>query len=91
MLTPPLQASGQPEHLVFLESFDAADFDDAGASFGEVALISGEPRNATIRATDDCRAYRLEPAPFLSAVTGNPYSQLVADRVAAERGLGARA
>jgi len=67
---------------------DGAHVDDmgAGASFGEVALISGEPRNATVRAVEDCRAYRLEPAPFLSAVTGNPYSQVAADRIAAERG-----
>ena len=66
---------------------DGAHVDDmgAGASFGEVALISGEPRNATVRAVEDCRAYRLEPAPFLSAVTGNPHSQLAADRVAAAR------
>ena len=58
----------------------------AGQSFGEVALISGEPRNATVSAAEDCRAYRLECAPFLSAVTGNPYSQSAADRIAGERG-----
>ncbi|HEX5039227.1 MAG TPA: MFS transporter [Candidatus Limnocylindria bacterium] len=58
----------------------------AGDSFGEVALISGEPRNATVTAAGDCRAYRLQCAAFLSAVTGNPYSQAAADRVAAERG-----
>ncbi len=58
----------------------------AGQSFGEVALISGQPRNATVSAAEDCRAYRLECAPFLSAVTGNPYSQTAANRVAAERG-----
>jgi len=62
----------------------------SGDSFGEVALISGEPRNATVRAAEDCRAYRLAPAPFLSAVTGNPYSQSAADRVAAERGWSGR-
>ena len=67
---------------------DGAHVDDmaAGDSFGEVALISGEPRNATVTAGDECRAYRLECAPFLSAVTGNPYSRAAADRVAAERG-----
>jgi Cyclic nucleotide-binding domain/Major Facilitator Superfamily len=62
----------------------------AGESFGEVALISGEPRNATVIAAEDCRAYRLESAPFLSAVTGNPYSRSAADRVAAERGWSVR-
>ena len=67
---------------------DGAHVDDmgAGASFGEVALISGEPRNATVVAAEDCRAFRLQCAPFLTAVTGNPYSQAAADRVAAERG-----
>jgi hypothetical protein len=71
---------------------DGAPVDEmgAGASFGEVALISGEPRNATVRAVEDCRIYRLEAATFLSAVTGNPYSQSAADRVAAERGWAGR-
>ena len=63
----------------------------AGGSFGEVALISGEPRNATVRATADCRLYRLDAATFLSAVTGNPHSQAAADRVAGERGWAGRA
>jgi len=58
----------------------------AGDSFGEVALISGEPRNATVSAAEDCRAYRLECASFLTAVTGNPYSKAAADRIAAARG-----
>ena len=62
----------------------------AGASFGEVALISGEPRNATVTAAEPCRAYRLEPAAFLSAVTGNAYSQSAANRVAIERGWSIR-
>ena len=67
---------------------DGAHVDDMGAgdSFGEVALISGEPRNATVIAAEKCRAFRLQCAPFLTAVTGNPYSQAAADRVAAERG-----
>ena len=70
---------------------DGVHVDDmgAGASFGEVALISGEPRNATVRATQDCRAYRLDSAAFLSAVTGNPYSRAAAGRVALERGWSA--
>jgi Cyclic nucleotide-binding domain/Major Facilitator Superfamily len=58
----------------------------AGSSFGEVALIRGLPRNATVSASDYVRAYRLPCCVFLSAVTGNPYSKAAADRVAAERG-----
>lgn len=54
--------------------------------FGEVALISGLPRNATVSASGDVRTYRLDCSVFLSAVTGNPYSQAAVDRVAAERG-----
>jgi CRP-like cAMP-binding protein len=58
----------------------------AGSSFGEVALIRGLPRNATVSASDYVRAYRLPCCVFLSAVTGNPYSQAAADRLATERG-----
>jgi hypothetical protein len=70
---------------VLRDGVDIAEM-GAGDSFGEVALISGEPRNATVTAAEDCRLYRLEAAAFLSAITGNPHSQLEADRVSAERG-----
>lgn len=35
-----------------------------GAGFGEEALLSGEPRNATVRALDDCRLVRLGAGDF---------------------------
>ena len=53
-----------------------------GGSCGEIALIRGVPRTATVRATIDVEAYRLGGSDFLAAVTGNPYSASVATRVA---------
>jgi rhodanese-related sulfurtransferase len=35
-----------------------------GAGFGEEALLSGDPRNATVRALEDCRLVRLGAADF---------------------------
>ena len=55
-----------------------------GASFGEIALIRGIPRPATVRATTDVTVYRLPSSYFLSAVTGNPHSPLAADQVNAD-------
>jgi hypothetical protein len=51
------------------------------ASFGEVALISGTPSPATVRATTDVTAYRLPSSDFLSAVTGHPHSATTAEQV----------
>ena len=61
----------------------------AGASFGEIALLRGVPRTATIRATSDVRLQRLERAGFLGAVTGNAESVEAAAAVVGSR-LGAR-
>jgi CRP-like cAMP-binding protein len=59
------------------------DLGPAG-SFGEIALIKGVPRTATVRASTDVRAYRLASSDFLSAVTGNPYSRVAVDRLVEE-------
>jgi CRP-like cAMP-binding protein len=58
-----------------------------GASFGEIALIRGIPRPATVRATTDVTVYRLPSSYFLSAVTGHPHSPLAADQVNADRAV----
>jgi hypothetical protein len=51
----------------------------AGASFGEIALLRDVPRTATIRTRDEVRLLRLERAPFLATVTGDPASAHAAD------------
>jgi hypothetical protein len=60
----------------------------AGGSCGEIALIRGVPRTATVRATTDVEAYRLDGGDFLAAVTGNPYSAAVATRVVEDLSAG---
>jgi MFS family permease len=55
------------------------------ALFGEMALLSDAPRNATVRAVCDCRIYRLERSEFLAAVTGHPASSRQASELAAAR------
>ncbi len=55
-----------------------------GASFGEIALIRGIPRPATVRATTEVIVYRLPSSAFLSALTGHPHSPLATDQIIAE-------
>ena len=54
------------------------------ASFGEIALIRGLPRPATVRATTDVTAYRLPSSDFLSAVTRHPHIATTAEQVIAD-------
>ncbi|MGI8534135.1 MAG: cyclic nucleotide-binding domain-containing protein, partial [Candidatus Limnocylindrales bacterium] len=56
-----------------------------GESFGEIALLRGVPRTATVRAASEVQVYRLGCADFLSAITGNAYSATAGDRVVDER------
>jgi CRP-like cAMP-binding protein len=44
----------------------------AGDHFGEIALLMGSDRTATITATSDLRCYGLSPADFRVVVEGNP-------------------
>lgn len=47
-----------------------------GEMFGELAVILGEPRSATIIALDDCLLARIPGPPFLQAVTERPEAAL---------------
>jgi ABC-type bacteriocin/lantibiotic exporter with double-glycine peptidase domain len=44
----------------------------AGEAFGEVGLLDGTPRSATVRAASDIEAARLEPAVFTALVRLHP-------------------
>ena len=57
-----------------------------GGYFGEIALLRGVPRTATVRALGPTLLYALESDEFVLAVTGNPHSRQTADVVIAERG-----
>ena len=56
-----------------------------GESFGEIALLRGIPRTATVRAASDVELFALAADPFLRAVTGNPRARRAAEAVVAER------
>ena len=52
---------------------------------GEMALLRNAPRNATVRAVQASRVYRLERSEFLAAVTGHPVSSREATDLIATR------
>lgn len=56
-----------------------------GGYVGEIALLRGIPRTATVRAMTAVRAFELESASFIAAVTGDRDATLSADRVIAGR------
>lgn len=56
-----------------------------GDSFGEIALVRGVPRTATVRTSTETELYRLACTDFLAAITGNRFSVSAAERVIDER------
>ena len=52
-----------------------------GESFGEIALLRGEPRTATVRALEPTRLLALDRERFIAAVTGHGRASQVADGV----------
>jgi CRP-like cAMP-binding protein len=43
-----------------------------GDHFGEIALLQGAERTATVRATSDLRCFALSPGDFREIVEGDP-------------------
>jgi MFS family permease len=55
--------------------------EQAGESFGEIALLRSVPRTATVKALESTQMVLLERGPFLEAVTGLPASEAAAHAV----------
>lgn len=58
-----------------------------GEGFGEIALLHGVTRNATVAALTEVKLYSLEKEPFLEVLTGHPASMASAAEIVAERQL----
>jgi Cyclic nucleotide-binding domain len=58
---------------------------ESGDCFGEIALLSGSPRTATVRARVDGRVWLLEREDFLGAVVRNSDSLALAKELSARR------
>src|SRR5437764_982682 len=58
---------------------------EEGESFGEIALLRSVPRTATVRAEQALKTFALNRFDFVSAVTGNPQSAVIADSLIGER------
>jgi MFS family permease len=56
-----------------------------GEGFGEIALLHDIPRTATVDALEDTELLAIAREPFLSALTGQPRSRTIADRLATQR------
>lgn len=56
-----------------------------GEGFGEIALLHDIPRTATVEALEDTELLAIAREPFLSALTGQPRSRTIADRLATQR------
>ena len=56
---------------------------EAGDSFGEIGLLEGVPRTATVRTLTECTLYRIRGRDFLAAVdVGSALSGVLLDRIA---------
>jgi len=57
-----------------------------GEGFGEIALLHGVVRTATVRALSRARVYALDKEPFLEVLSGHPATRATAHSIATERG-----
>ncbi len=73
------EANGQRTHVATL---------DAGSTFGEMGMMTGEPRRATVTARSDVLCLRLDKAGFESVLRARPDIAEEISRVIAERAGG---
>ena len=70
--------SGRAEIVI---SDELSTFEEAGGSFGEIALLRDVPRQATVIATTDLVLRAIERRVFLAVVTGHDETEAHADRL----------